>query len=193
MERIKAHSSAVYRKDSSPLKPLGFSYCCPHLHCADGAVRRHPHKETGGSGAVAEDRRGNDPLPGPWRFFLPPYRRPTCMEGGKKANDTHREWERILDTVGRCYQGEHTHTSTHTLSNSAFLTHISFSIFCGHWRRPPIVSIGRMCAAAVAVVRSSPGPPLIKATHAACECAPSRDDGHRHTRSPSFSLSFPLW
>ena len=47
----------------------------------------------------------------PWRFFLSPYRQPTCMEGGKSQRHTERK-ERILDTVGRCYQGEHTHSPT---------------------------------------------------------------------------------
>lgn len=183
-----------------PPKPLGFSYCCPHLHCAGRSCSPSPHKETGGLGVLGRgskrkrsslslSRLGLDAS-----FFLLIDGQLVWKE--KKANDTQeRERERILDTVGRCYQGEHTHTTTHTLSNSAFLTHISFSIFCGQWRRPPIVSIGRMCAAAVAVVRSSPGPPLIKATHAACECAPHpRDDGHRHTFSIFFFFFsfFPL-
>lgn len=139
----------------------------------DGAVRRHPTRKREGWALWPriEEETILSLFLG-WALTLLSSSLSTAnLYGRRKKPTTHRERERerILDTVGRCYQGEHTHTTTHTLSNSALLTHISFSIFCGQWRRPPIVSIGRMCAAAVAVVRSSPGPPLIKATHAACE------------------------
>lgn len=74
----------------------------------------------------------------PWRFFLSPYRQPTCMEGGKSQRHTHTEKRENIRHSRPMLPGW-----AHTLSNSAFLTHISFSIFCG-----------RLAAAAYCVYRS---------------------------------------
>jgi hypothetical protein len=139
IERIKAHSSAVYRKDSPLWKPLGFSYCCPHLHCADGAVHRHPtRKREGWLGSGRGSKRKRSSLGLGVSFFLLIDSQLVWKE--EKANDTHthREKRENIRHSRPMLPGW-----AHTLSNSAFLTHISFSIFCG-----------RLAAAAYCVYRS---------------------------------------